>query len=107
MLARENFEGPHVRGKPGLSGYLVCLVHLISLMQPNKPDRPNRPNEQDGLADSFSNLLIKWSAQYSGQGGIGARYVLSFAVKSLRNLTTFGATTAVQYPWNGFRKKYS
>ena len=35
------------------------------------------------------------------------RYVLSFAEYSLRNLATFGATTAVQYPWNGFREKYS
>jgi len=48
MLARETFDGPHVWDKPGLSGYLVCLVHLVSLMQPNKPDRLNRPNEQDG-----------------------------------------------------------
>ena len=44
-MARENFDGLHVWGKPGLSGYLV------SLMQPNKPDRPNRPNEQDRLAN--------------------------------------------------------
>ena len=54
MLARETFDGPHVWDKPGLSGYLVCLVHLVSLMQPNKPDRPN---EQDRLADFFSILL--------------------------------------------------
>ena len=47
MLTRWNFDGPHVWDKPGLSGYLVCLVHLVSLLQPNKPDRPNRPNEQD------------------------------------------------------------
>jgi hypothetical protein len=40
--------------KPGLSGYLVCLVHLVSLIQPNKPDRPNRPDEQNRLADFFS-----------------------------------------------------
>jgi len=52
MPACENFDGPHVWNKPGLSGYLVCLVHLVSLMQPNKPDRPNRPNEQDRLPDS-------------------------------------------------------
>ena len=54
-LARENFEGPHVRQKPRLSGY---LVHLVSLMQPNKRDRPNKPN--NGLlmlADFFSILL--------------------------------------------------
>jgi hypothetical protein len=57
MLARWSFDGLHVWDKPGLSGYLVCLVHLVSLMQPNKPDRPNRPNEQDGLADFFSILL--------------------------------------------------
>ncbi len=38
MLARENFDSPHVWHKPGLSGYLVCLVHLVSLMEPNKPD---------------------------------------------------------------------
>jgi len=31
MLARENFDGPHVWHKPGLSGYLVCLVSLIQL----------------------------------------------------------------------------
>ena len=55
--ARENFEGPHVWHKPGLSGYLVCLVHLVSLIQPNKLDRPNRPNEQDRLAD-FSSILL-------------------------------------------------
>jgi hypothetical protein len=54
MLVCEDFDGLHVWGKPGLSGYLVCLVHLVSLMQPNKPDRPN---EQDRLADFFSNLL--------------------------------------------------
>ena len=51
ILPRQNFKGLHVWDKPGLSGYLVCLVHLVSLMQPNKPDRPNRPNEQDRLAD--------------------------------------------------------
>jgi len=32
MMARENVDGPHVWDKPGLSGYLVCLVHLVSLM---------------------------------------------------------------------------
>ena len=53
-MARENFDGEHVWGKPGLSGY---LVHLINLMQPNKPDRPNRPNEQYRLANFFSILL--------------------------------------------------
>ncbi len=47
MLTRWNSDGPHVWDKPGLSGYLVCLVHLVSLLQPNKLDRPNRPNEQD------------------------------------------------------------
>jgi hypothetical protein len=57
MLAREPFDGPHVWDKPGLSGYLVCLVHLVSLMQSNKSDRPNRPEEQDRLADFFSILL--------------------------------------------------
>jgi len=57
MLALLKSHGPHVWDKPGLSGYLVCLVHLVSLMQPNKPDRPNRPNEQDKLADFFSILL--------------------------------------------------
>ena len=57
MLTQQNFEGPHVWHKPGLSGYLVGLVYLVSLMQPNKPDRPNRPNEQDRLADCFSILL--------------------------------------------------
>ena len=44
----------HVWNKPGLSGYLVCLIHLVSLMQPNKPDRPN---EKDRLVDFFSILL--------------------------------------------------
>ena len=57
MLARQNFNGRHVLDKPGLSGYLVCLVHLVSLMQPYKPDRPNRPNEQDRLAAFFIILL--------------------------------------------------
>jgi hypothetical protein len=57
MFTCENFDGPHEWYKPGLSGYLVCLVHLVSLIQPNKPDRPNRPNEQDRLADCFSILL--------------------------------------------------
>jgi hypothetical protein len=51
MLVHENFDGPHVWDKSGLSGYPVCLVHLVSLMQPNKPDRLNRPNEQDRLTD--------------------------------------------------------
>ena len=67
------FTGPHVRDKPGLSGYLVGLVHLVSLVcfvylvdlvylvsfvQPkNQTDRPNRPNEQDRLAD-FLNILL-------------------------------------------------
>jgi hypothetical protein len=36
ISAQQNIDGPHVRDKPGLSGY---LVHLVSLMQPNKPDR--------------------------------------------------------------------
>jgi hypothetical protein len=58
MLVHENFDGAHVWGKPGLSGYLVCQVHLVSLIQPNKPDRPNRPNEQDRLAD-FSSILLE------------------------------------------------
>jgi hypothetical protein len=58
-LAQQNFDGLHVCDKPGLSGYLVCLVHLVSRFQPNKPDRPNRPNEQDKLADFFSILLEK------------------------------------------------
>ena len=53
MWAHQNFDGPHVWDKPGLSGY---LVYLVSLMQPNKPDRLNRPNEQDRLADCFSIL---------------------------------------------------
>jgi hypothetical protein len=57
IAARWIFDGPYVWDKPGLSGYLVCLVHLVSLMQPNKPDRPNRPNEQDRLADFYSILL--------------------------------------------------
>jgi hypothetical protein len=56
-----------IRGvtKPGLSGYLVCLVHmvyLVDLVQPNNPDRPNRlnrPNEQDRLADFFSILSME------------------------------------------------
>ena len=51
MSARENFDGPHVWDKPGLSGY---LDYLVSLMQPSKADRPN---EQDRLADFFSILL--------------------------------------------------
>ena len=57
MWVRQNVDGSHVWGKPGLSGYLVCLVYLVSLMQPNKPDKPNRPNEQDRLADFFGILL--------------------------------------------------
>ena len=57
LWAGENFDGPHVWDKPGLSGYLVCLVYLVNLMQPNEPDRPYRPNEQDRLADFFSILL--------------------------------------------------
>jgi hypothetical protein len=57
ISAQRNFDGRHVWGKPGLSGYLVCLVHLVSLMQPNKPDRPDRPDEQDRLANVFSILL--------------------------------------------------
>jgi hypothetical protein len=57
MPALLKSHGPHVWDKPGLSGYLVCLVHLVRLMQPNKPDRPNRPNEQDRLANFFSILL--------------------------------------------------
>ena len=53
-----NFDGSCVWHKPGLSGYLVCLVHLVSLTQPIKPDRLNRPNEQDRLADFFSILPV-------------------------------------------------
>jgi hypothetical protein len=56
MLTHWNSDSLHVWDKPGLSGYLVCLVHLVSLLQPNKLDRPNRPNEQDRLADFFSIL---------------------------------------------------
>jgi hypothetical protein len=29
FLARKNFQGPHVWDKPGLFGYLVCLVQLV------------------------------------------------------------------------------
>jgi len=47
---------------------------------------------------NLSIALMKWLIRQGGRGGIGARYVLSFAVKSLRNFATFGATTAVQYP---------
>jgi len=81
--AQQNSDGLHVWGKPGLSGYLVCLahlvalvslvslVHLVCLVQPNKQDKPNkpikrdrldrrnRPNEQDRLADCFS-ILRAW-----------------------------------------------
>jgi hypothetical protein len=78
ISVQQNFDGPHVWHKPGLSGYLVylvglvCFVYLVhlvypvSLVQPNKqdkpikrdrPDRPNRPNEQVRLADFFSILL--------------------------------------------------
>jgi hypothetical protein len=57
ISSQQRLDGLHVWDKPGLSGYLVCLVHLVSLMQPNKPDRPNRPNEPDGLAGFFSILL--------------------------------------------------
>ena len=53
-MIRENFDGPHVWDKPGLSGY---LVYLVGLVQPNRRDRPDRPNEQDRLADFFSILL--------------------------------------------------
>jgi hypothetical protein len=69
--------------KPGLSGYLVCLVFLVQPKkqdQPNKPnkrdkpDRPNRPNEQDRLADFFSILLenpyqLRLSSQLPPSGG--------------------------------------
>ncbi len=82
MSARENFEGPHIWDKPGLSGYLVCLVHLVSLMPPNKPDRPNRPNEQDRLADCFSILLngcLVGTGPTDSQGSF--RYLFLFAMK--------------------------
>jgi len=79
ISVQQNFDGPHVWHKPGLSGYLVYLVGLVcfvyldhlvypvSLVQPNKQDkpnkplkrdRPNRPNEQDRLADFFSILRV-------------------------------------------------
>ena len=60
LWARQNLTGLHVWAKPGLSGYLVCLVHLVSLVhlvylvglvQPNKQDKPNKPNKRDRLAD--------------------------------------------------------
>ena len=63
MLARENFDSPHVWHKPGLSGYLVCLVHLVSLMEPNKPDNQTDQMNKTGwrtssqLARIFSCLL--------------------------------------------------
>ena len=69
IVARWKSDGPRVWNKPGLSGYLVCLVHLVSLVdlvylvclvQPNnrdRPDRPNRPHEQDRLAD-FPCILL-------------------------------------------------
>jgi hypothetical protein len=57
MLARKNFDGPHIWDKPGLSGYLVCLVCLVYSVEPDRPDRPDRPNEQDRLAAFFSILL--------------------------------------------------
>jgi hypothetical protein len=49
---------------------------------------------------NFAGALMKRFARQGGRGGIEARYALSFAVKRLRNFATFGATTAVQYPWN-------
>jgi len=46
MLARENFDGPHVWNKPGLSGYVVCLVHLVvSCNQTNQTDRTDQMNK--------------------------------------------------------------
>jgi hypothetical protein len=49
MLTRWNFDGPHVWDKPGLSGYLVCLVHLVSLLQPKKQtDRTDQMNKTGG-----------------------------------------------------------
>ena len=64
-MARWTFTGSQVWGKPGLSGYLDCLVHLVSLMQPNKPDRPNRPNKQDRQAD-FLRFLLEEGTGESG-----------------------------------------
>ena len=58
ISAQQNFIGLHVWDKPGLSGYLVCLVHLVSPIQLNKPDRPNKPNEQHRLADFFNSLNV-------------------------------------------------
>ena len=79
LWARQNLTGLHVWAKPGLSGYLVCLVHLVSLVhlvylvglvQPNKQDKPNKPNKRDRpdrpnrphgharLVDFFSILLV-------------------------------------------------
>ena len=72
MSAQQNFDDLHVWDKPGLSGYLVCLIHLVSLMQPNKPDRPNRPNEQDRLADCFSTLL---DTRRAGEGKSHSRLI--------------------------------
>ena len=59
VSAQQDFDGLHVWGKPGLSGYLVCLVHLVylvclvhlvylvRLVQPNKQDKLNKPNKRD------------------------------------------------------------
>ena len=32
ISVQQNFDGPHVWHKSGLSGYLVCLVHLVDLV---------------------------------------------------------------------------
>lgn len=70
-------------GKPGLFGYLVCVVHLVNFMQPNKPDRPTRPNEQAGLAPFFSILLER----RTGRPPIGGRPVRLPDYRSDQGLT--------------------
>ena len=57
VSAQQDFDGLHVWGKPGLSGYLVCLVQPNKQDKLNKPNKRDRPNEQDRLAD-FSNILL-------------------------------------------------
>jgi hypothetical protein len=53
MFVRENVDGPHEWHKPGLSGYLVCLVHLVDLIylvglvHPNKQDKPIKRDRPD------------------------------------------------------------
>ena len=49
IVARSNVDGPHVWDKPGLSGYLVCLVYHVYLALPDETDQIDETDRIDHM----------------------------------------------------------